>query len=171
MSRSNLQSRSGWKAILLATAMLLGGISFFPGVIPRAEAQLAGKEVLIGATWGLTGMWRDYTTKNVIAAQIAIEEINAAGGIKGLPLRLITYDTGGKPMEAPRMLRKLATDDKALAIIGPFSTSEAEVAFPVANNLRIIMTPRPRQNRVWPRNTGPMPSAIPSMRLRWERWR
>jgi len=139
MSRSNLQSRSGWKAILLATAIFLWGISFFPGDIPRAEAQLAGKEVLLGANWGLTGMWRDYTTKNVIAAQIAVEEINAAGGIKGVPLRLVTYDTGGNPMEATRMLRKLAADDKVLGILGPFSTSEAEVAFPVANNLRIIM--------------------------------
>jgi len=141
MHRSKVYLRSGWKAALFLTVFFFSGTSFifWPGHIPRAEAQVAGKEVVLGAAWGLTGIWRDYTTKNAIAAQIAIEEINAAGGIKGVPLRLITYDTASKPAEATRMLRKLAEDDKVLAIIGPFSTSEAEVAFPVANKLGIIV--------------------------------
>jgi branched-chain amino acid transport system substrate-binding protein len=130
----------GWKRVLILAVLFSCGpvISFGPEPAGAAD-KLSGKEVLIGATWGLTGMWRDYTTKNVIAAQIAIEEINAAGGIKGVPVRLITYDTGGKPMEATRMLRKLASDDKVLAVLGPFSTSEAEVAFPVTNKLGIVM--------------------------------
>jgi branched-chain amino acid transport system substrate-binding protein len=115
------------------------GLGIFPGRGICSEAKLAGTEVKIGAAFGLTGMWRDFTTKNMIAAQMAIDEINAAGGIGGVPIRLITYDTGSKPMEATRMVRKLASDDQVLAILGPFSSSECEVAFPVGNKIGIPM--------------------------------
>ena len=141
MDRLKIRSRSGWKLVLFITFMLGLGMSFCFSPLPSvaAEPKLAGKEVQIGAAWGLTGTWRDWTTKNAIVAQMAIEEINTAGGIKGVPLRLITYDTASKPMEATRIVRKLADDDKVLAILGPFSTSEAEVAFPVGNKIGIVM--------------------------------
>lgn len=118
---------------------LLTILFILPMGVAKAEFRLAGKEVRIGAAWGLTGMWRDWTSKNVIAAEMAIEEINAMGGIGGVPVRLITYDTGSKPMEATRMVRKLADDDKVLAILGPFSSSECEVAFPVGKKIGIPM--------------------------------
>jgi len=141
MKRIKDFSRTGGILILSVTILwLVGGIVSLSA--PRsacAQAKLAGKEVLIGGAWGLTGMWRDWTTKNEIAAQIAIEEINAAGGVGGVPMRLITYDTASKPAEATRVVRKLTSDDHVLAIIGPFSTSEAEVAFPVGNKMGIAM--------------------------------
>ncbi len=141
MHKSKDHPRSGWKAVLfIAILFSVGGnLCFSPAPVLGAEAKLAGKEVLFGAAWGLTGMWRDWTSKNAIVAQMAVEEINAAGGIGGVPLRLITYDTASKPMEATRIARKLAEDDKVLAILGPFSTSEAEVLFPVGNKIGIVM--------------------------------
>ena len=42
------------------------------------------------------------------------------------------FDTAGKPDQAVVGLRKLAEDDKVIAIIGPFSSSECRVAFPAA---------------------------------------
>jgi branched-chain amino acid transport system substrate-binding protein len=56
-----------------------------------------------------------------------------------MPLKSVTYDTASKPDEATRIVRKLASDDKVLAILGPFSSSECEVAFPVGNQLGIVM--------------------------------
>ncbi len=141
MNKSKKCSKSGWKLVLLITFIVLvgAGLCLHPSQVAWAGSKLAGKEIKIGAAFGLTGMWSDWTKKNEIAAQIAIEEINAAGGIGGVPLRLVTYDTGSKPMEATRMVRKLAEDDKVLAILGPFSSSECEVAFPVGNKIGIPM--------------------------------
>jgi branched-chain amino acid transport system substrate-binding protein len=141
MERFKLGSKGGRKLGLLLTIILCLGIITLvcPTDTVRAESKLAGKEVRIGAAWGLTGMWRDWTTKNEIAAQMAIQEINAMGGIGGVPVRLIKYDTTSKPMEATRMVRKLADDDKVLAILGPFSSSECEVAFPVGNKIGVAM--------------------------------
>ena len=141
MKRIQGLSRVGRNLVLSLTLLAFVGVSalLLAPDIAQAQAKLAGKEVLIGGVWGLTGMWRDWTTKNEIAAQIAIEEINAAGGVGGVPMRLITYDTASKPAEATRVLRKLASDDLVLATIGPFSTSEGEVAFPVGNKMGIPM--------------------------------
>jgi branched-chain amino acid transport system substrate-binding protein len=119
--------------VLSLMLAILGFSAFNAG----AQTKLTGKEVLIGGAFGYTGKWKDWITKNEIAVDMAVNEINAAGGIGGVPLRVITYDTASKPTEATRMVRKLAADDKVLAILGPFSTGEAEVAFPVANNLAI----------------------------------
>jgi branched-chain amino acid transport system substrate-binding protein len=141
MNTSKNWSKNGWKLmVFIIFALMVGaGLCLQPAQVAWAGSKLAGKEVKIGAAWGLTGMWSDYTKKNEIAAQIAIEEINANGGVGGVPLRLVTYDTGSKPMEATRMVRKLAEDDNVLAILGPFSSGECEVAFPVGNKIGIPM--------------------------------
>ena len=44
-----------------------------------------------------------------------------------------SFDTAGKPDQAVVGLRKLAEDDKVLAIIGPFSSSECRVVFPAGD--------------------------------------
>ena len=76
---------------------------------------------------------------NEIAAQMAVEEINAAGGVNGKKVRLISFDTAGKPEQAVVGVRKLAEDDKVLAIIGPFSSGECRVAFPVGERTGVVM--------------------------------
>ena len=130
---------NGKKVVLFFVVSVLGVALSLPLLFSGpASAQLAGKEILIGAPFALTGIWKDFTNKNSIAIQIAVEEINAAGGIKGVPLRLITYDTASKPTEAARVMRKLAEDDKVLAMFGPWSSGEAEVAFPVINKIGVV---------------------------------
>ncbi len=99
----------------------------------------AGQPIKIGVAYGLQGVWSDWCKKNIVAVEMAVEEINAAGGVNGMPLETIIYDTASKPAEATRLVRKLATDDKVLAILGPFSSSECEVAFPVGNRIGIVM--------------------------------
>jgi branched-chain amino acid transport system substrate-binding protein len=83
------------------------------------------------------GPFATYSKTNEIAAQIAIDEINAAGGIGGRKLRIVGFDTAGKPDQAVVGVRKLAEDDKVLAVIGPFSSSECRVVFPAADRLGI----------------------------------
>jgi branched-chain amino acid transport system substrate-binding protein len=106
--------------------------------LPFAIAH-AAQPIKIGVAYGLTGTWSDWTKKNIVAVEMAIAEINAAGGVNGMSLEPVIYDTASKPAEATRLVRKLATDDKVMAILGPFSSSECEVAFPVGNRIGIVM--------------------------------
>jgi branched-chain amino acid transport system substrate-binding protein len=121
------------KRILLLTAALLTVI----GLI--SAPALAAEPIKIGAAFALQGPWGDYCKRNVIALDMAVEKINAAGGINGMPFKVVSYDTASKPDEATRIVRKLATDDNVLAILGPFSSSECEVAYPVGNKIGIVM--------------------------------
>jgi branched-chain amino acid transport system substrate-binding protein len=54
-------------------------------------------------------------------------------------LRIVSFDTAGKPDQAVVGVRKLAEDDKVMAIIGPFSSSECRVAFPAAERESVAL--------------------------------
>ena len=126
-------SKAGFGVITCLAIFLFMGL-----LTPQlASGELAGKEIRIGFACGLTGSCRDWCKNNLIAAEMAIEEINNTGGIGGLPIKLMVGDTASNPAEAANMVRKLAMDDKVLAILGPFYSSECEVAFPVANELKV----------------------------------
>jgi branched-chain amino acid transport system substrate-binding protein len=69
--------------------------------------------------------------------QVAIEDINAKGGVNGKKLALVSFDTGGKPDQAAAGVAHFAEDEPVLAVVGPFSTSECRVSFPVGERLGI----------------------------------
>jgi branched-chain amino acid transport system substrate-binding protein len=119
--------------------LLLGVLALLMVFAMSSTVVLAQQPIKIGVAFGLTGMWSDWAKRNIIALDMAIEKINAAGGVNGMPLKPVIYDTASKPTEAARIVRKLAEDDKVLAILGPFSSSECEVAFPVGKRIGIVM--------------------------------
>jgi branched-chain amino acid transport system substrate-binding protein len=101
---------------------------------------LAGaQEILLGYLPADGGPFATFSKTNFIAAQMAVEEINAAGGVAGKKLRIVSFDTAGKPDQAVVGVRKLAEDDKVLAVIGPFSSSECRVAFPAAERAGVAV--------------------------------
>lgn len=130
MSGLKNEKRSKWLKLAFVILIVLA--------FPLAAAH-AAPPFKIGVAYGLQGVWSDWCKKNIVAVEMAVEEINAAGGVNGMPLQTIIYDTASKPAEATRLVRKLATDDKVMAILGPFSSSECEVAFPVGDRLGIVM--------------------------------
>ena len=112
--------------LLTATALLgLGG---------TAQAD----DLTLGYLPALAGPFATLSRTDEIAAQIAIDEINAGGGIVGKKLKIISFDTGGKPDQAVVGLGKLADDDKVLAVIGPFSSGECRVVFPAGEREGIV---------------------------------
>src|SRR6266700_3074671 len=98
----------------------------------------AGQDLPLGYLPSAAGPFATFSKTNEIAAQVAIDEINAAGGIAGKKLKIVSFDTGGKPDQAVVGLRKLAEDDKVLAIIGPFSSGECRVVFPAGERAGVV---------------------------------
>ncbi len=88
---------------VLAVLLLLGGSVF------------AQNTIKIGGIWTLA----DITGKQgSAAAQLAVEEINKAGGINGKMLELIVVDDEGKADKAAAAVEKLATVDKVDVFVG-----------------------------------------------------
>lgn len=113
---------------LLAIAVALGA----------AAGAARAQDIVLGYLPSAAGPFATFSKTNLIAAQIAADEINAAGGIAGKKVRIVSFDTAGKPDQAVVGVRKLAEDDQVLAIIGPFSSSECRVAFPAAERAGVV---------------------------------
>jgi branched-chain amino acid transport system substrate-binding protein len=101
-------------------------------VIMAVPGPARAYDIVLGYMQASAGPYATFSKTNLVAAQMAVDEVNAAGGIFGKKITIVPFDTAGKPDQAVVGLRKLAEDDKVIAIIGPFSSSECRVAFPAA---------------------------------------
>ena len=70
---------------------------------------------------------------------LAVDEINAAGGVKGRKIKVITEDTQSKPEEAANAVTKLISQDNVVAIIGEVASSSSLAAAPIAQTNKVPM--------------------------------
>ncbi len=110
-------------------------------LIATASPLVAQETIKIGHIGVSSGFLKSYGEPSNVAVDIAVDEINAAGGINGKPIELIRYDTGSDPKQAAVAARSLGRDDEVLAIAGPFSSGEAAVALNDADRLKVLMLP------------------------------
>src|SRR5512138_1813736 len=89
-------------------------------------------EILVGEYGSLTGDKATFgiSTKNGI--DMAVDEINAAGGVLGKKVRVIVEDDRGEPAEAKTVVTKLITKDNVVAVLGEVASSNSMAAGPVA---------------------------------------
>jgi branched-chain amino acid transport system substrate-binding protein len=102
-----------------------------------APLSYAQQELKIGVIYTVDGAWGSYGQKSFRGIRAAAEDLNAKGGVNGMKVRLIEYDNRANPNELPNIVRRLATVDNVLAIIGPNTSGEAEIVFPIANQLKV----------------------------------
>jgi branched-chain amino acid transport system substrate-binding protein len=113
------------------------GIIFTVGLAAAFGSRATAQELILGYTASNTGPYATQAKRNGVAIEVALDEINAAGGVNGMKLKIDSFDTGGKPEQAVVAVQRFAQDTHALAVIGPFSSSECRVAFPVGERLGI----------------------------------
>lgn len=106
-----------------------------------ASPSLAQETIKIGNIVATSGFLKGVAEPAVVAADIALAEINAAGGINGKQVEFVRFDTGSDPKQASVGARKLIQDDGVMAILGPFSSGESAVAFNDAERLKTLMMP------------------------------
>ena len=94
---------------------------------PAIPARAAPSEVVIGAPNSLTGGFGEGGRQVVIGLQIAVEQVNAAGGIKslaGAKLRVISGDTSSDdPALAASVTRRMVSQDKVSVLVGAHTST------------------------------------------------
>ncbi|MBD3242161.1 MAG: ABC transporter substrate-binding protein [Chitinivibrionales bacterium] len=80
--------------------------------------------VKIGAIFAVTGPASFLGDPEAKTAQMLVDQINEAGGIKGRKIELIIKDSQGNPEKAISFAKQLIEEDKVLAIIGPSTSGE-----------------------------------------------
>ncbi len=112
-------------------------ISTFALALGLMSAAASAQELKFGAIVPSSGPFAEWGRTNTAALKMLEDDVNASGGVNGAKLKIVIYDDAAQPAQAANALRKLAGDDKVLAVAGPLTSSACEVTFPVANQLKI----------------------------------
>jgi branched-chain amino acid transport system substrate-binding protein len=117
-------------AVLAGVALIASSLGCGGG------ADASSDTIRIGLLTDKTGRFVDAASDITAAVELAIEQVNAHGGVDGTPLELVTKDTSGEAARAVVGLRELESDG-VVAVLGPISSSEAEAVFALAGDEKI----------------------------------
>jgi branched-chain amino acid transport system substrate-binding protein len=97
-----------------------------------AKPAIAAKEpIRIGYLPALTGPSSSTGIGINRGAELAVKEINAAGGVDGRPIELIVRDTQSEPTKAVNGAAELAHGEKVSVVFGPLNSGESLAAVPL----------------------------------------
>jgi branched-chain amino acid transport system substrate-binding protein len=120
---------------LLAAALPLLSISS----CKDAGGGPAATEIVIGEVAALTGGTATFGQSSHAGTQMAVDEINAAGGLLGKKVKLITEDDQSKQGEAGTVVKKLLSREKAVAILGEVASGKSLEMAPICQKAGIPM--------------------------------
>ena len=106
-------------------------------LLSACSAGTSSNVIKIGINYELSGGAATYGQSSVEGIEMAIEEINKAGGINGKLIKTVKYDNKSESSEAATLANKLVSQDKVLAILGPATTGCFTSQIPVANKNKI----------------------------------
>ncbi|MBP1296373.1 ABC transporter substrate-binding protein [Bradyrhizobium elkanii] len=132
MLRQNFSSSaSGVKALLglASAAVLLGAITMTPALA----------DIKIGFQVPLTGPAATDGKSAQIAGEMAVEDINAAGGVLGQKIQLVTYDDQAKSDQAIFTANKLIGEDGVKLVVNGSYSASGRAAAPVFQKAGVVM--------------------------------
>ena len=121
--------------MLIRLPSLLLCLAAGPGFL--AFTASAQDTIRIGEFASLTGKEATYGQTAHKGTLLAIEEANAAGGVLGHPLELLTEDDQSKAGEAATVVKKLIARDKVVAVLGEITSGRTLEAAPICQKARI----------------------------------
>ena len=102
-----------------------------------AGSAIAQAPIKIGSFLGITGPAASLGDPEAKTMELYVEKINAAGGVLGRKLQLITYDTGSDSEKARTFAKRLIEQDKVDVILGGSTTGETMPAIPLVEAAQI----------------------------------
>ena len=99
-------------------------------------------EILVGEYGSMTGGQATFGTSTHTAIMLAVDEINAAGGVNGRKIVIKSEDDQSKAEEAATVVTKLISQDNVVAVLGEVASSNSLAAAPICqSNKRPMITP------------------------------
>ena len=129
-----------WSSVLVAGVLLAAMTAGCGGGGDKKPAEKKSAEALIGANYELTGNVASYGTAALAGGQMAVDEINKAGGINGKMLKIVQADNKSEPSESGNAATKLISQNKLIGIVGPATSGCTMAAEPIvtASKLPVV---------------------------------
>ncbi|MBA6419195.1 MULTISPECIES: urea ABC transporter substrate-binding protein [unclassified Pseudomonas] len=131
------RSKPAWKRRLLGLALSTG--LGFSGMVGATEVNTTGLAVTddtvkVGILHSITGTMAISETGSVEAEMLAIEQINAAGGVLGRQIEIIQEDGASDWPTFAEKARKLLVQDNVAAVFGCWTSASRKAVLPVFEN-------------------------------------
>ncbi len=123
-----------------------------------ASSSSVFSQIKIGHYGSLTGSEATFGQSTSNGVKLAINEINASGGINGQKIQLVEYDTKGDAKEAGSVVQRLVTADKVSAVIGEVASSLSLAGAPICQTNGVPM--------ITPSSTNPRVTKVGNMIFR-----
>jgi branched-chain amino acid transport system substrate-binding protein len=102
-----------------------------------AVPAFAADTIKLGEIATVTGDFAAYGVAEVESVKIAVDEINAKGGILGKKIELVMYDCRTRQEDMVNAARRLVEQDKVCAVIGPSGSGLCIAASSVFNRGKV----------------------------------
>ncbi|HEV7632520.1 MAG TPA: ABC transporter substrate-binding protein [Steroidobacteraceae bacterium] len=120
---------------ILASAAVLAGCS----KSTDSGTAAADATIKVGEFASLTGKEATFGQSSHKGTQLAIEQLNAAGGLLGKQIEFIYEDNRSTPGESATIAKKLITRDKVVALLGEVASGRSLEAAPIAQANKVPM--------------------------------
>jgi branched-chain amino acid transport system substrate-binding protein len=131
----------GPKEICMKIKKILKQLPFLmisAGLAGLASSALAA-DIKLGAAEALTGPAAKYGIAIKNGLTLAVDQINAKGGVNGNKFALTVEDEQGRKEEAINVFKKLIFQEKVLVLFGPTLSNSAFAANPIANASKVVV--------------------------------
>ena len=102
-------------------------------------SAFAQDEIKVGEFASLTGGSASFGQSSHKGTALAIDEVNAAGGVLGKKVKLITEDDQSTAGQPATIAQKLISQDKIIALLGEVASSKSLEAAPICQQKKIPM--------------------------------
>jgi len=122
---------------------LMGAGVFLAGITgcnkPSNGGAAAGDVIKVGEFASLTGSEATFGQSSHQGTQMAVDDLNAAGGLLGKKIQLLTEDDQSQAGQPATVVRKLISRDGVVAILGEVASSKSLEAAPICQQNKIPM--------------------------------
>ncbi|MCA1639660.1 MAG: ABC transporter substrate-binding protein [Acidobacteria bacterium] len=126
-------------AVILVFSTLFSSACVDKGANTTTTGGDTGGDIKVGVYGDLTGGTASFGQSTKNGVQLAVDEINAAGGVNGRKITLVIEDDQGQPQQATTVVQKLINQDKVVALLGEVASTNSLAAAPVAQAAKIPM--------------------------------
>jgi len=133
-------------AVLVATALCLAACSPPQAAPPAASgngqaSQASSTPIKIGYMADANGTSAPIAAGMHLGTDLAVQQVNAAGGINGHPLQVMYVDPQSDPTQASQMATQLIQTDKVDVLMGAVLSSECLVVQQLVAKLQVVYLP------------------------------
>jgi len=125
--------------IVVSLAVLSFGLLGCPPKEGGGTSTSGGADILVGEYGSMTGGQATFGQSTHNGIMMAADEVNAAGGINGRKIKVLSEDDQSKPEEAPNAVQKLISQNNVMAIIGEVASSASIAAAPICQLNKVPM--------------------------------